>query len=69
MKHDPQWWRFINWLWEMGRTKQRFFDHPLSDDDVLELKAHFEKDYPNWKKGDTVKIAASQDELPDELPF
>lgn len=67
---NEKWWNFINYLWEMNRTGQRFWDHPKNEEDVLELKAHFEENCPNWKKGDGAKnMPIWENELPKELPF
>jgi len=69
-ERHKKWWLFINWLWEMCRSNQRTWDHPKTEEEALELKAHFEETYPDWKKGDSVKnLPAHKDELPSELPF
>lgn len=69
-EQHKSWWRFINWLWEMCRTGQRTWEHPKSEEKILELKTYFEETYSGWKKGDAVRgVTAAKDEMPQELPF
>lgn len=67
---DEKWWLFINWLWEMCRSGQRTWEHPRNEEEVFELRAHFEENCPGWRRGDCVKsVPAQKDELPGGLPF
>ena len=69
-ERDGKWWSFFNWIWEMCRAGKRTWEHPNTEEEVLELKAHFEETCPGWKRGDAVKDMPSQAiELPSELPF